>query len=96
MNYTTRIEPLLFSKDQGSLWSIDVAMAENSIPEVIQVFNAFKNPLSAEQVNLRYKFTTFHQSYSYEDFIEGIKPRMASYSDEQIAEQSASRTGVAA
>jgi hypothetical protein len=85
VNYTTRIEPLLFSKDEASLWSIDVPMAENSLPDVIQSFKAFKNPLPAEQVNVRYKFTTFHQSFSYEDFIEGIKPKLEGESDGQIA-----------
>ena len=85
VNYTSRIEPLLFSKDEASVWSIDVALAEDSLPEVIQSFKAFKHPLPAEQVNLRYKFTTFHQSFSYEDFIEGIKPKLEGEADGQIA-----------
>ena len=34
----------------------------------------------------RYEFTTFHQAFSYEDFVEGIKPVMANFRNEDQGE----------
>ena len=43
--------------------------------ELIEKVNNFI-PNPDEEIK-NYEFITFHQSYSYEDFIEGIKPVMS-------------------
>ncbi|WP_291064301.1 MULTISPECIES: AAA family ATPase [unclassified Empedobacter] len=75
VNVEKRQNPLYFSKDENSNWTINSELVKELYPEIIEVFNSFKNfnPSPNKLIN-NYEFVTFHQSFTYEDFIEGIKP----------------------
>jgi hypothetical protein len=85
VNYTNRQAPLFFDKTEDSVWTINNEILKNEAPEIIELVQLSKTyqPQSIEKK--RYVFTTFHQSFSYEDFIEGIKPLV--YEDEQNPEK---------
>jgi hypothetical protein len=84
VKYTSRIQPLIFSKDENSIWSIDNEMVRAELPGLQERLNVFRKPPSDSEAVRRYRFTTFHQSFSYEDFIEGIKPQMENNEDGQL------------
>jgi 5-methylcytosine-specific restriction protein B len=67
------------------VWSVDGQLAEVEAPELHPILQTFHNPAKEAPVVNRWKFTTFHQSFSYEDFVEGIKPQMDDRDDGQLA-----------
>lgn len=74
VNVTKKDEPLYFIKNKKSEWSIDEKVAKSEYPELFTVLKKYNEFTPKTIEEKRYVFTTFHQSYSYEDFIEGIKP----------------------
>jgi len=82
VNYARRVDPLFFDKSADSTWHI-IEEKKDLIDDLTEI--AFKiNDYKENKVTANnYKFITFHQSFSYEDFIEGIKPVMNEESSEE-------------
>lgn len=75
VNVERKQQPLYFYKDENSIWSIRKDLVEELYPEALELYNAYKTyQPSPDKIIKNYEFVTFHQSFSYEDFIEGIKP----------------------
>ncbi len=77
-----RNEPLIFWKDENSVWTVDRDMVDEQLPELIEKLKMFQEFKPIAKEIKRYEYVTFHQSYCYEDFVEGIKPVMS----EEVAE----------
>jgi hypothetical protein len=79
MNEKYRGPLQIFNKNQNSEWAIiDSKKAEivNIVEEELLAIAAHpeQQPVQSAISKARFNFITFHQKYSYEDFIEGIKP----------------------
>ena len=75
VNVKSRQTPFIFNKTEDSYWEIIDENVKEQAPELYDILDSVNNfnPSPDKEIK-RYVFTTFHQSYAYEEFIEGIKP----------------------
>ncbi len=82
VSYTKRFEPLFLDKREDSIWYI-VESEKYLIGDLVDLADEIQSYKDIVTTESNWRFSTFHQSMSYEDFIEGIKPVLSENNSDQ-------------